>query len=64
MKEKITLLIDDFLERKIPVPIARNARFNDVKVKADTAIGMRRSGKTYFCYQKINELLAGGIPIE
>jgi len=64
MKEKITLLIDDFFERNIPLPIARDIKFNDVKGKADTAIGMRRTGKTYFCYQKIHELLANGIPKE
>ena len=25
--------------------------------KADVVIGMRRSGKTWFCFQKINQLL-------
>ena len=61
MKEQISQLIDDFHERDIPLTIARNEKFNDIKGKADTVIGMRRSGKTYFCYQKIHELLSAGI---
>lgn len=61
MKEQISKLIDDFHERDIPLLIARNEKFNDMKGKADTVIGMRRSGKTFFCYQKIHELMSTGI---
>lgn len=32
--------------------------------KADVVIGMRRTGKTWFCYQKIKELIASGIKKE
>ena len=64
MKEQILKIIDDFHERDIPPVTARNKNFNDMKGKADTVIGMRRSGKTYFCYQKINELLSAGVPKE
>ena len=61
MKEQISQFIDDFHERDIPLTIARNEKFNDIKGKADTVIGMRRSGKTFFCYQKIHELLSAGV---
>ncbi len=64
MKEQISKLIDDFHERDIPSAITRNENFNDMKGKADTVIGMRRSGKTYFCYQKIHELISAGISRE
>jgi uncharacterized protein len=64
MKERISRLIDDFYERKLPDLVLRDRVFPDVKGKALTVIGIRRSGKTYFCYQKMHELLASGIPKE
>jgi predicted AAA+ superfamily ATPase len=60
MKESISQLIDDFHERKLPDPVPRDKEFSEIKGKADVVIGMRRSGKTWFCYQKIDELIAGG----
>lgn len=42
----------------------RNKEFSEVKGKADVVIGMRRTGKTWFCYQKIKELLGSGIKKE
>ena len=42
------------IERQLAFPRAEEV----IKV----AIGMRRSGKTYFLYQTINQLLAAGIP--
>jgi len=60
MKEQLSRLIADFPERGVPLLTSRNEKFKSMKGKADTAIGMRRSGKTYFCYQKINELLSNG----
>ena len=60
MKNRISQLIDDFHEREIPSLVPRNATFNEIPGKADAVIGMRRSGKTWFCYQKIRELLESG----
>jgi len=64
MKNIISQLIDDFHERKLPEPVIRNKEFSEVKGKADVVIGMRRTGKTWFCYQKIKELIAAGIKKE
>ncbi|MBN1625808.1 MAG: AAA family ATPase, partial [Deltaproteobacteria bacterium] len=64
MKERIFQFIDDFHERKLPELISRDQTFPDIKGKALAVIGMRRSGKTYFCYQKMHELLASGTPRE
>ncbi len=64
MKNVISQLIDDFHERNLPEPVIRNREFSEVKGKADVVIGMRRAGKTWFCYQKIKELIASGIKKE
>jgi predicted AAA+ superfamily ATPase len=64
MKNVISQLIDDFHERKLPDPAPRDKQFAEVEGKADVVIGMRRSGKTWFCYQKIIELMASGIKKE
>lgn len=64
MKKIISQLIDDFHERILPEVVTRDKEFSEVKGKADVVIGMRRSGKTWFCYQKIKELMASGIKKE
>jgi predicted AAA+ superfamily ATPase len=64
MKNVILQLIDDFHERKLPEPVTRNKEFSEVQGKADVVIGMRRAGKTWFCYQKIKDLVASGIKKE
>jgi predicted AAA+ superfamily ATPase len=64
MKNVIAQLIDDFYERNVPKPVPRDSRLSELKGKADVVIGMRRAGKTWFCFQKINELFTAGIPKE
>jgi len=64
MKNVISQLIDDFHERNLPELVTRNKEFSEVRGKADVVIGIRRSGKTWFCYQKIKELIASGIKKE
>jgi len=64
MKNIISQLIDDFHERKLPELVTRNKEFSEVTGKADVVIGMRRAGKTWFCYQKIKDLIASGIKKE
>lgn len=64
MKNIISQLVDDFHERELPNPVKRDNKFAEIKGKADVVIGMRRAGKTWFCYQKIQELIASGIKKE
>lgn len=64
MKNIIAQLIDDFHERDLPQPVPREQTLFEVKGKADVVIGMRRAGKTWFCFQKMAELLDTGIPKE
>ena len=61
MKEQLSQLIDDFHERNLPIPLSRSNVFPQIQGKADVVIGMRRVGKTWFCYQKIHEFLKAGI---
>lgn len=42
----------------------RHYRFPETKNVIKVAIGMRRSGKTYFLYQTIREFLADGVLVE
>jgi len=62
MKSILSQIIDDFQEREIPELVKRTKEFPEIEGKADVVIGMRRSGKTYFCFQKIRSLLSEGIP--
>ncbi len=62
MKEIISQLIDDFHEREIPLLSARDRKSPELPNKADVIIGMRRTGKTYFCFQRMKGLLAAEIP--
>ena len=64
MKNIISQLIDDYHERKLPELVIRNKKLPEIKGKADVVTGMRRSGKTWFCYQKMKELIASGIKKE
>jgi predicted AAA+ superfamily ATPase len=64
MKAILSQLIDDFHERKLTNLVARNQDFACIQGKVDVVVGMRRTGKTFFCYQRINELVATGTPIE
>lgn len=54
LKQKLLLLKDI---------VPRDAKFPDAPNKIKVAIGMRRSGKTYFIYQHILNLIQSGIPI-
>lgn len=61
MREVIERLIDDFHERALPSLLPREAVLPRVAGKASVVIGMRRSGKTWFCYQQMQQLLADGV---
>jgi len=64
METLIEQLIIDFHDKKLPELTRRHARIPWVSGKADTIIGMRRSGKTWFLYQVMGDLLSQGIPKE
>jgi len=61
MKQIISQLIDDFQERELPELMPRDVRLYELKGKASVITGMRRSGKTFFLYQKINSLKDMGV---
>ncbi len=65
MKNVISQLIIDFQRMEIPVPSKRELEFPELKGNVRKAIvltGVRRSGKTWSLYQKMNNLLSKGIP--
>ena len=64
MKEALERLYGDFLERELPQLYERGYDLSPVPGKALALIGMRRVGKTYLCYQRIQELLGEGVPRE
>jgi predicted AAA+ superfamily ATPase len=64
MKEIIGQFIDDFHERRQPELVSRDARLPEVQGKANVVMGMRRTGKTFFCYQKIQNLLTTGVELD
>ncbi len=49
--------------RELEGTITRDIQFIEIKDKISVAIGMRRTGKTYLMFQKIQELLSEGVPI-
>jgi len=61
MKNILDLLIDDFHERPLPELMPRHQTMAWAAGKANVVIGMRRAGKTWFCYQKMQELLGEGV---
>lgn len=64
MQPLLDSLMADFFERPLPTLTPRRARLPWLAGKIDTVTGMRRSGKTFFLYQRIGELLEAGAPRE
>ncbi|ETR69143.1 MAG: hypothetical protein OMM_09860 [Candidatus Magnetoglobus multicellularis str. Araruama] len=64
MNSIIEQLIADFQETKLPELIRRNVKIPWLDNKIDTVIGIRRSGKTWFLFQVMSDLLAKGYPVE
>ncbi len=57
-------LIADAQTRPLPRLTPRRVQLPMVPGKADVVVGMRRSGKTFFLYQQLANLVAGGLPRE
>jgi predicted AAA+ superfamily ATPase len=62
--ETIEQLIDDFHERPLPATVRRDVLAPVVSGKATAVVGMRRAGKTWFCYQRMEGLLKTEVPKE
>src|SRR5687768_11069303 len=62
----IEVLLGDFYTalEETKHSVSRDFVFPQIDKMIKVAIGMRRSGKTYFLYQHIHHLLAQGIPLE
>ncbi len=64
MQNILDILIDDFHERALPDLMRRRQSMVWVPRKVNVVIGMRRSGKTWFCYQQMLELMEKGLEKE
>ncbi len=62
MKLILEQLSGNFLERDLPKLTERTLDLSPIKGKALAWVGMRRTGKTYLCYQAIKNLLEQGVP--
>lgn len=57
-------LIADYYERPLPDLTRRTAYLPALSGKIDAVIGMRRTGKTWFLYQQMQDYMARGVPKE
>ena len=65
MKEALREVMFQFYADGVPSDaIPRSYRFPIVRNNATIIKGMRRTGKTYFTYLRMSELLASGVPME
>ena len=64
METLIENIIADFHERKLPQITPRETILPQIPGKIDTIIGMRRTGKTYFLYQIMQDKLKQKLPKE
>src|SRR5205085_6813189 len=62
----IQILIEEFHQKieSLGSLIPREARFKEAPDKIKVAIGMRRTGKTYFLYQQILQLQKKQVPLK
>jgi len=61
MRAVIDTILSDFQQRELPALVRRDVPFPEMEGKASVVTGMRRAGKTWFCYQRIADLLASGV---
>ncbi len=62
-RSMLQILLGEFYDKlqRVKSLVRRDAQFPDAPGKIKVAIGMRRTGKTYFLYQHILELLEKGV---
>lgn len=61
MKTILDNIIDEFHERSLPAIVQRETHWAALRGKATAVVGMRRAGKTWFCYQHMQALLHSGV---
>ena len=65
MKEALREVMSQFYTDGVPTDaIGRQGNFPEVRNNATVVKGMRRTGKTYFTYLRMRELLSSGMPLE
>lgn len=64
IKEALRTILSEFYETGVPEDVIPRANeYAEVRGHATVIVGMRRTGKTYFAYARMRELLAQGIPL-
>ncbi|MEI8247331.1 MAG: ATP-binding protein [Lentisphaerota bacterium] len=61
MKNILLDLLANFYLRDLPAVTKRNIRYPEAQGSVTVITGMRRTGKTCLCYQKMRELLDSGV---
>ena len=65
MKDRLKAVMSQFYVDGVPADILpRAGNLAERRNNATVVAGMRRTGKTYFTYQRMKELLDGGLPLE
>ena len=62
LKNTLRELFSDFYETPIPELTRRQIDIPEAPRFATVILGMRRTGKTFLLYQRMNDLLSSGIP--
>lgn len=62
MLETLKSIILDFQEAQLETGVPRRMRLEPVRGKAAVCIGVRRSGKSTYMYQRIQRLIDSGVP--
>lgn len=62
MLETLKSIILDFQEEQLETGVPRRMRLEPVRAKAAVCIGVRRSGKSTYMYQRIQRLIDSGVP--
>ena len=62
MKQVLERIVANFQEFSIPELHPRLQELAELRGKVSAVIGMRRAGKTFFCYQQMNRHLDSGWP--
>lgn len=62
MQTLIETILGEFWEKGLPSVVKRDTSFHSISGKINVAIGMRRTGKTFFLFQHIQSLLNQGLP--
>lgn len=64
MNAAVQEVVQESLRRDLPRPLPRLLVIKRMPGKVSVLVGMRRTGKTWLCFQRMQELLASGVPRE